>query len=1009
MSAFENSDVFDAFEEDDLESETVNKRKGDELLEHTQNKKKKLASNYKDGGDSLNIVDELDDLQSINKDVPQFKCKQLTPLISNCTHEVVYMESQEEPVLRPRQGKPAKEYKFTLDGFQEQSVSCIDNNQSVLVSAHTSAGKTSVAEYAIAVSLNKKQRVIYTSPIKALSNQKYRDLKEEFDDVGLMTGDVTIDQNASCLVMTTEILRSMLYKGSEIMREVGWVVFDEIHYMRNKERGVVWEETIILLPDNVRYVFLSATIPNAKQLAEWVCYLHHQPVHVVYTSTRPVPLEHYIFPMGGQGLHMVVDRKGVFNEENFNSAMTVIREGNDQQNKSQGRRNGGKAVKAQSACEQIIELIKRKKYLPAIVFSFSKKECEFYAKSVAKIRFNQPEEEALVEEIFNAAMKQLSAEDRCLPQVERTVSLLKRGIGIHHGGLLPIIKETTEILFGEGLIKILFATETFAMGVNMPAHTVVFTSVRKFDGQDFRTVTGGEYIQMSGRAGRRGKDENGIVIMMVDEKLSPSVGKSLVKGSSDPIDSAFRLTYNMVLNLLRVEEINPEYMLEKSFYQFQHYQQLPKAIENMKDLQKKHDDISIEDEDSTKDYYKIRLQIHKLGCKMKDLYLKPKYTRPFLQPGRMVTVNSGVMGRKGGGRGKEEESQIVVDVLLNCDKDTIRPYTHSGCTPRPAHTSSKPDNSELSVIPVILSLIRSLSPVRLPLPSDLNLQNRKAIMNNIEKVKQKMTRIPELDPIEDLRVRDPKLLKIIEKIEAFEKRMFSHPLHISDDLEKRMKLYDKKSNLWADVKVAKKELKQKKKILQFEELKSRKRVLRRLEYSTCSDVIETKGRVACEISAADEILLTELIFDGIFNDLTPEQCCALLSCFVFDEKSKSAPKLSEVLADPLRKLQQTAKKIAKISVESKLDMDTEKYVDSFKTNLMDAVYAWASKKSFAEVLECSETYEGSIIRCMRRLEELLREMANAAKTMGNPHLENKFTKSIELIKRDIVFAASLYL
>jgi len=239
--------------------------------------------------------------------------------------------------------------------------------------------------------------------------------------------------------------------------------------------------------------------------------------------------------------------------------------------------------------------------------------------------------------------------------------------------------------------------------------------------------------------------------------------------------------------------------------------------------------------------------------------------------------------------------------------------------------------------------------------------------------------------------------------------MFSHPLHLSDDLEKRMKLYDKKSNLWADIKLARKDLKQKKKVLQFEELKSRKRVLRRLEYSTTADVIETKGRVACEISAADEILLTELIFDGIFNDLTPEQCCALLSCFVFDEKSKTQPKLSEVLAAPLRKLQQTAKRIAKISVESKLDMDTEKYVDSFKTNLMDAVYAWASKKSFAEVLECSETYEGSIIRCMRRLEELLREMSNAAKVMGNPHLEEKFTKSIELIKRDIVFAASLYL
>ena len=190
--------------------------------------------------------------------------------------------------LVDRGQEPAKTYPFTLDPFQSQSILCIENDQSVLVSAHTSAGKTVVAEYAIALSLKNKQRVIYTTPIKALSNQKYREFHEEFSDVGLMTGDVTINPAASCLIMTTEILRSMLYRGSEIMREVGWVIFDEIHYMRDKERGVVWEETIILLPDNVHYVFLSATIPNARQFAEWIAHLHHQPCHVVYTDFRSV-------------------------------------------------------------------------------------------------------------------------------------------------------------------------------------------------------------------------------------------------------------------------------------------------------------------------------------------------------------------------------------------------------------------------------------------------------------------------------------------------------------------------------------------------------------------------------------------------------------------------------------------------------------------------------------------------------------------------------------------------
>jgi ATP-dependent RNA helicase DOB1 len=194
----------------------------------------------------------------------------------------------------------------------------------VLVAAHTSAGKTAVAEYAIAMSLRDKQRVIYTSPIKALSNQKYRELNEVFGDVGLVTGDVTQNESASCLVMTTEILRSMLYRGSEVVREVAWVIFDEVHYMRDKERGVVWEETIILLSQKVKFVFLSATIPNAREFAEWIATIKRQPCHVIYTDYRPVPLQHYMFPAGGEGIFLVVDENGTFKEDNFSKALAAL-------------------------------------------------------------------------------------------------------------------------------------------------------------------------------------------------------------------------------------------------------------------------------------------------------------------------------------------------------------------------------------------------------------------------------------------------------------------------------------------------------------------------------------------------------------------------------------------------------------------------------------------------------------------------------------------------------------
>lgn len=293
------------------------------------------------------------------------------------------------------------------------------------------------------------------------------------------------------------------------MREVGWVIFDEIHYMRDKERGVVWEETIILLPDNVHYVFLSATIPNARQFAEWICYLHKQPCHVVYTEYRPVPLQHYIFPAGGDGLHLVVDEKGVFKEDNFNLVMTTLQNAAGNAKGDTGLRGKKGGFRSDTNCYKIVKMIMERDYSPVIIFSFSKRECEAYATQMSKLDLNSAEEKKLVNEVFNNAMEALSDEDRELPQVQNVLPLLMRGIAIHHGGLLPILKETIEILFSEGLIKALFATETFAMGLNMPARTVLFTNARKYDGQSFRWVTSGEYIQMSGRAGRRGLDDRG--------------------------------------------------------------------------------------------------------------------------------------------------------------------------------------------------------------------------------------------------------------------------------------------------------------------------------------------------------------------------------------------------------------------------------------------------------------------------------------------------------------------
>ena len=312
---------------------------------------------------------------------------------------------------------PAKTYPFELDPFQSTAISHIKNNESVLVAAHTSAGKTAVAEYAIAQSLRDGQRVVYTSPIKALSNQKYRDLQEEFSDVGLMTGDVTIDPGATCLVMTTEILRSMLYRGSELVREVAWVIFDEVHYMRDRERGVVWEESIILLPHRVRFVFLSATIPNADQFVRWIARVHRQPCHVVYTNYRPTPLQHYVFPAGGDGLHLVVDERGNFREDNFQKAMATLQGGGTTEsaiaenmaasgnarggggNVKRRRKSGGPGQGGNTDLRRIVKLIMDRHLDPVIIFSFSKKDCERYALEISREDFTDEVEKELVTQV----------------------------------------------------------------------------------------------------------------------------------------------------------------------------------------------------------------------------------------------------------------------------------------------------------------------------------------------------------------------------------------------------------------------------------------------------------------------------------------------------------------------------------------------------------------------------------------------------------------------------------
>ena len=752
--------------------------------------------------------------------------------------------------------------------------------------------------------------------------------------------------------------------------------------------------------------------------------------------------------MGGKGLYLVCDERGSFHADTFarlrkdafgideapdtaaaavpddavlapdNKAATVGARGG-----RGGASDGKAAASLADAVAKLVRLVRDRDLAPAIVFSFSRKACESYAAKLARgrdaLKFTDEGEAAAIGEVFDRAVSLLSPDDASLAAVVAMRPLLCAGIGVHHSGLLPLLKEVTELLFGEGLVRVLCATETFAMGLNMPARTCIFTELRKWDGECHRWVSSGEYIQMSGRAGRRGTDDRGVCVCVVDDAVTPAVAAAMMRGAPKPLLSSFRLSYYTLLNLARRAGGGgggggeaAEYVVSRSFRQYQIEAARPGVAARLAALEAALAPGGDGDAPTTTPAAETAAATARRT--LRSALLRADRLDRVLRPGRLVRVVDGgedwgwgvVVGVTRGAAvaaapaaatpaGDDGSTSTVVDVLLPCAPDSVAP----GATPRPAPSGRA--SGDIQCVPVPLPLVRSMSRLCVGVPTDVRPRAaRAAVGATLDQLASAHPdgELPPLDPVADLGDADPGLADAA----AAPARTALSPAAAAAAARARADMEAEAASLRASLAATALDAYR-------AEAGARGRVLVAVGAIDGTGALTPKGRAAAEIDAADELLAAELMFNGVFGGLDGPRLAALVACLVPCEPSTATVELAATLAAPLTALQATARRLADIAVQCGVPgIDGDAYVASFAPTLMDAVAAWTAGCTFADAVDRTDLFEGSFIRAVRRLDEVLAQLAAAADAVGDERLAGRFRGASGLIRRGIVFAASLY-
>jgi ATP-dependent RNA helicase HelY len=904
---------------------------------------------------------------------------------------------------------------FELDDFQVRACRELEEGRSVLVAAPTGSGKTIVGEFAVHLALESGRKAFYTTPIKALSNQKYNDLVKRYgaENVGLLTGDNSINGEAPVVVMTTEVLRNMLYAGSRTLEGLGFVVMDEVHYLADRMRGAVWEEVIIHLPESVALASLSATVSNAEEFGEWLGTVRGETTTIV-EERRPVPLYQHVV-VGRRMYDLFADETGTdpadyddgaHREPKVNPELVRVARDDWARGRMKDRRPARGAKRPQRgpgntraawtpSRSDVVEQLDRAGLLPAIVFIFSRVGCDAAVQQClnANLRLTSPEERDEIIAFVEERTANIPEEDLEALGYHEFLDGLSRGIAAHHAGMLPSFKECVEELFLRGLCRVVFATETLALGINMPARSVVIEKLSKWNGETHADITPGEYTQLTGRAGRRGIDVEGHGVVLWQQGFDPKAVAGLASTRTYPLKSSFRPSYNMAVNLVhQFGRERARELLESSFAQFQ----ADKAVVGLAQQLRKSEDALAGYADAAAchlgDFMEYAALRHRLSDTEKNLAKSRRFDHrqevveslESLRPGDVIEVPS---GRFAG-------MAIVLDPGTRADRDGPRPYVL---------TADKHARR--------LGLVDFPTPVtaftRVKIPKNFNGRNpqsRRDLASTLRNSTHNLTPPPPgkhggrggpsaHNPMEDRR------------IEELRRQLRAHPCHGCPDREDHARWSERYFKLDRDARTLKRRIEQRTNTIarHFDRVCDVLTTLGYLEGESHESTVTERGRTLMRIYNEMDLLTAESLRAGLWDGIDPSSLAAVLSTLVYESRrpdDAAAPRLpggpvKQILADM-------------VSIWSDLEaLEREHHLDQLHEPDLGfawAAYRWAEGDELDDILDVADLAAGDFVRWVKQLLDLTDQIVGAT---SSAELRKTARETSARLRRGVVAYSSV--